>query len=48
MNTLFPLPCKGADAPEAGASALSYSYNTISFQVFVSGLYGTWFFRDVL
>ena len=31
-NEFAPLPCKGADAPEAGASALSYSYNTILFK----------------
>ena len=31
-NEFAPLPCKGADAPEAGASVLSYSYNTILFK----------------
>ena len=31
-NEFAPLPCKGADAPEAGTSVLSYSYNTILFK----------------
>lgn len=31
-NVFTSLPCKGADTPEAGVSALGYSYNTVFFK----------------